>query len=1324
MRLPGFLSFVLTVLTLWVCLAYATFAEEVAAWIGSPHVPSQGTATSSCHFRKGFHLTSVRQGSVYLAASGRYELFLNGRRVVSRASSGELERHEITRFLTRGRNLMAIRVESTDGAVAALAARIEIADPLGQTYRWGTDESWVTNHSPLPFWYTPLYNDTRWETARQLAPLGSSPSWGDLVPSRTDPASTSSQVASRKVVPDRNRPAAARAEVVDERRQAAARAEVVDESRQAARTEIQDAPDQLPQPPLFQVPPDFEVEALLGAEATGSLIALAFNEFGHIIASRENGELLLIHDSNGDGKPDKVRVYADQVRDCHGILCLNGYVFVTGDGPEGRGVYRLHDQNRDGRADEVQTLLKLPAEIAHAGPHGLTLGSDGLLYVALGNRTEVPEQIDLSSPYRNYYEGTLIEPRFELPQREDDGLQAPGGTVLRLDIHGGQVQLVAGGLKNAYSLAFNREGDLFTLDGEVEADLGTPWYQPTSLVHVTAGAEFGWRRACSRWPGYYPDRLPAVLEVGRGTPAGMVFYHHYSFPVPYHDALFVADWSSGEIAVFTFQPHGAGYSAARAIFVQNDSRSISDLEVGPDGSLYFVTGGHGTVGGLYRIQWAGDDPPEAQDWGQGLDAVIRQPQMNSAWSRQNVAAIKKELGADWDRLLPAVAASTANPWQYRLRALDLMQLYGPVPPVELLVKIARDEEPRVRGKAAEWMGIHGGQPTEQVLVQLLDDDDGQVRRRACEALLRAGQNPPLDALIPLLKSADAAEALAARRLLENLPADSWRERLLDDGDHRLLIQGSLALMSAAPTPEHARSVLDAALATMQTFMTDEDFLDLLRVVQVALLQGEVPLSDVQPLRAQLAAEFPSADAAMNRELIRLLIYLEIPGMQDRVMEYLDDAEVAETDKLDCLLHLGFLTGTWYPEQRMRILEFFETIRDWPGGAAFAASVRQAAAEFTEPMTPEDLRLALLTGDRWPRAAFSLLYQVPERLDAETFEALKQLDRRILDSADPDVSRLKVGIAAVLARSGDDASVRYLRELWEMDPERRLAVAMGLAQHPNEENWHYLIRSLPVLDGGAAREVLVNLRSIPLSPEDPEVYRQVILRGLALGEQGGDDAIALLEFWTGVSLNGEDADGLAGTLSAWQEWYADKWPESPAAELPVYQFRGVWNRHELARYLTSGDGWSGSAEKGAELFDHVHCAKCHRFGGVGSDLAPDLTTLSRRAMRKEILESVLFPSHDVPEDFATYTVITHRGRSFSGHLVPQQETGSLLLVQRDDQVVTLESSEIEQILREPLSMMPEGLLDELTLQEIADLFAFLTGQRQQRLVENPEPSLQR
>jgi hypothetical protein len=93
--------------------------------------------------------------------------------------------------------------------------------------------------------------------------------------------------------------------------------------------------------------------------------------------------------------------------------------------------------------------------------------------------------------------------------------------------------------------------------------------------------------------------------------------------------------------------------------------------------LYFVTGGRGTVGGLYRVKWKGTPPRAATDLGTGLDAVIRQPQMDSAWGRQKIAALKTAIGADWDRVVPGVAVSSANPWQYRLRALDLLQFTAP-----------------------------------------------------------------------------------------------------------------------------------------------------------------------------------------------------------------------------------------------------------------------------------------------------------------------------------------------------------------------------------------------------------------------------------------------------------------------------------------------------------------------------------------------------------------------------------------------------------------------------------------------------------------------
>ena len=1276
------------------------FADESAQWIWSPDHPRLGVPQTACHFRKAFQVPSVRQGTIEIAADDRYELFVNGRRVGSGASTSELTRHDVSRFLTRGRNLVAVRVHNTEGATAALAARIEVQDQARRTHQFATDDSWVTSLSPLPFWYTPLYNDARWEAAQILGPLGSTSPWDDVAPT----------VAVRGSDP---RPANSRRLIQDEH------------SAPPVREQVADAPAELPPDSPFRAPPEFDVETLLDSEATGSLIAMTFNEFGHVIASRESGELLLIHDSTGDQRPDKIRIYTDLVTDCHGILCLNGYVFVTGEGPDGRGLYRLLDKDRDGSVDEVRTLLKFTAGASESGPHGLTLGSDGSIYVVLGNHTQVPEQAENGSPYRNYYEGALVRPRFEIPGQDDAGIQAPGGTVLRLDINGERVQVLAGGLRNTYDLAFNREGDLFTHDGDAEADLGTPWYQPGSLYHIAAGAEFGWRSGWARWPGYYPDRLPGVLDTGRGAPTGMAFYHHYIFPDEYHDAMFVADWANGEIAVVRLTPNGSSYAASRAVFVEGDSRSISDLEVAPDGSLYFVTGGRGTVGGLYRVKWKGTPPRAATDLGTGLDAVIRQPQMDSAWGRQKIAALKTAIGADWDRVVPGVAVSSANPWQYRLRALDLLQLYGPPPSAELLVKIAQDKNERVRGKAAELMGIHASAETEQALVQLLSDSDRRVRRRACEALLRAGQTPPLDALLPLLKSDDAVEAWTARRVLETCPVESWRGRLLTADDHRLLIQGGLALMIADPSQDHAKLVLDQVAAAMQMFVTDRDFVDLLRVVQVALLRGEVPPSDVEPLREQLAAEFPAGDASMNRELIRLLVFLEIPDMQERAVEYLHTASVADVEKLHLALHLNSLEGDWKPDQRMRALDYFESIKRRQAGVNYSVYVTQAAGEFIGAMSEEDIRLALTYGDRWPRAALALLYRAPEKLGADLLQTLELLDRKILDSIEPDVLRLKVGIAAVLARSGDDASMRHLRELWDLDPERRLAVAMGLAQWPNEENWHYLVRSLPVLDGGAAKEVLVNLRSIALAPEEPEFYRHVILRGLQLGDEGGEEAVALLEFWTGSKLTGagDDVD-VAGKLAAWQAWYAEKWPELPAAELPRYQARGIWNYQELVKYLTLGDGRFGSAEKGSELFERVHCAKCHRVGELGEDVAPDLTTLSRRAMKKEILESVLFPSHNLPKAYATHTVITTRGRAFSGHLVRQDDGERLLLVQRDDRVIALSQSEIEEILPEKASIMPEGLLDELTLQEVSDLFAYLSGIRAERLVETPAQPLLR
>ena len=79
--------------------------------------------------------------------------------------------------------------------------------------------------------------------------------------------------------------------------------------------------------------------------------------------------------------------------------------------------------------------------------------------------------------------------------------------------------MLAGGLRNAYDLAFNGAGHLFTFDSDMEWDLGLPWYREVRLLHVVPGGEYGWRTGSSPWPNWYPDSLPPACEVGRGSPA-------------------------------------------------------------------------------------------------------------------------------------------------------------------------------------------------------------------------------------------------------------------------------------------------------------------------------------------------------------------------------------------------------------------------------------------------------------------------------------------------------------------------------------------------------------------------------------------------------------------------------------------------------------------------------------------------------------------------------------------------------------------------------------------------------------------------------------
>jgi putative heme-binding domain-containing protein len=276
------------------------------------------------------------------------------------------------------------------------------------------------------------------------------------------------------------------------------------------------------------------------------------------------------------------------------------YALVTKNGATPSGLYRVHDRNGDDTLDTIELLCPLGGGGDH-GWHAVLPAPDGRsLYVIAGNNTLVPPLASSRVP-PHWSEDHLL-PRMADAGGHMKGVLAPGGVVYRVSQDGQKWEMIANGFRNIYDAAFNREGELFTYDADMEWDMGTPWYRPTRICHVTSGAEFGWRNGSGKWPAYLPDSLPGILEMGPGSPTGVTFGYGARFPKRYRDALFAADWTFGRIYAVHLGPAGGSYKGEAEVFLSGVPLPVTDMVVNPlDGALYFITGGWRIQTGLYRV---------------------------------------------------------------------------------------------------------------------------------------------------------------------------------------------------------------------------------------------------------------------------------------------------------------------------------------------------------------------------------------------------------------------------------------------------------------------------------------------------------------------------------------------------------------------------------------------------------------------------------------------------------------------------------------------------------------------------------------------------
>jgi len=492
--------------------------------------------------------TSAKQARVIATCDNEMTVFLNGQQIAASSSWEVPVETDVSNLLNSGHNIITAKVKNA-GGIAAFSLKLVLVDTNGKPQYVVSDKNWTAakgDQKPVP--------------VAIRGKMGDGP-WGNVF----------AQQDTGRVPPN-----------------------------------------------TFLTKPGFQVEKLFTVpkDELGSWVCIALDEKGRIIASDQGGKGLyrVTPAKVGSNETTKVEPLDVKMTGCQGMLHAFGSLYCSVNGGPGSGLYRLTDTTGDDQYDKVEKLKDFRGGGEH-GPHALRLSPDGKsIYVIAGNHTDPPfksgediENSNYSSRIPTNWDEDLLLPRQWDARGHARGKLAPGGWIAKTDPEGKTWEIISIGYRNPYDMDFNADGELFAYDADMEWDFGSPWYRPTRVVHATSGSEFGWRSGTGKWPTYYPDTLPPIVNIGPGSPVGVTFGTGAKFPAKYQKALYLCDWTFGTMYAIHLSPEGASYSGIKEEFLSRSPLPLTDVLIGNDGAMYFTVGGRNTQSELFRVTYVGDD---------------------------------------------------------------------------------------------------------------------------------------------------------------------------------------------------------------------------------------------------------------------------------------------------------------------------------------------------------------------------------------------------------------------------------------------------------------------------------------------------------------------------------------------------------------------------------------------------------------------------------------------------------------------------------------------------------------------------------------------
>ncbi|MDA0588516.1 MAG: hypothetical protein O2820_13435 [Planctomycetota bacterium] len=222
---------------------------------------------------------------------------------------------------------------------------------------------------------------------------------------------------------------------------------------------------------------------------------------------------------------------------------------------------------------------------------------------------------------------------------------------------------------------------------------------------------------------------------------------------------------------------------------------------------------------------------------------------------------------------------------------------------------------------------------------------------------------------------------------------------------------------------------------------------------------------------------------------------------------------------------------------------------------------------------------------------------------------------------------------------------------------------------------------------------------------------------AVGFAGGQTALKIVDrFAKSVAM---DSDPARRGLQDYAAWWSRRLDEpsdnskpGDSSQLPPLPVRFQPTepvKVDSARILAVTN-LVGDAARGESLFfsEKVACGKCHRFSERGGRVGPDLTFISRRFDRSALAVSILYPSAAILTGYESWTVLDQQGRTQTGLLVSAGP--EIVLNSADGKTIRIPRGDIDELIRQGQSLMPDSLATSLQPQQIADLLSFLATAR--------------